>query len=40
MAEEFGLDPNDNFVWYRIVKISPERFEEIAGTGVKSKSKS
>ena len=23
LAEEFGLDPNDNFVWYRIVKLSP-----------------
>ena len=31
LASEFGLDPNDSFVWYRIVKISPDRFEEIAG---------
>ena len=29
LAEEFGLDPGDSFVWYRIVKLSPERFEEI-----------
>ena len=35
LAGEFGLDPNDNFVWYRIVKLSLDRFEEIAGTGVK-----
>ena len=39
LAAEFGLDPNDNFVWYRIVKISPDRFEEFAGTGMKLKSK-
>lgn len=31
LASEFGLDPNDNFVWYRIVKLSPDRFEEIGG---------
>ena len=31
LASEFGLDPNDSFVWYRIVKLSPERFEQIAG---------
>ena len=31
LAEEFGLDPNDSFVWYRIVKLSPDRFEEIGG---------
>ena len=28
LAAEFGLDPNDGFVWYRIVKLSPDRFEE------------
>ena len=31
LASEFGLDPNDNFVWYRIVKLSPDRFEEAGG---------
>lgn len=40
VAAEFGLDPNDNFVWYRIVKLSPDRFEEIVGAGVKTNSKS
>ena len=29
LAAEFGLDPNDSFVWYRIVKLSPDRFEEL-----------
>ena len=28
LAEEFGLDPNDSFVWYKIVKKAPDRFEE------------
>jgi len=28
LAAEFGLDPNDSFVWYKIVKKAPERFEE------------
>lgn len=31
LAPEFGLDPNDSFVWYRIVKLSPDRFEEVRG---------
>ena len=31
LASEFGLDPQDSFVWYRIVKLSPDRFEEING---------
>ncbi len=31
LASEFGLDPNDSFVWYRILKLSPDRFEEIGG---------
>lgn len=31
LASEFGLDPNDSFVWYRIVQLSPDRFEELAG---------
>ncbi len=29
VAAEFGLDPDNNFVWYQIVKQAPERFEEI-----------
>ncbi len=28
LAAEFGLDPNDSFVWYKIVKKAPERYEE------------
>ena len=28
-ASEFDLDPNDNFAWYRIVKLSSYRFEQI-----------
>ena len=31
LASEFGLDPNDSFVWYRIVKLSPDRFQQIGG---------
>ena len=26
LAKEYGMDPEDNFVWYKIVKKAPERF--------------
>ena len=29
LAEEFGLDPKDNFVWYKILKAAPDRFKEV-----------
>jgi hypothetical protein len=29
LAAEFGLDPSDSFVWYKVVKKAPERFDEM-----------
>ncbi len=28
VVHAFGLDPEDNFVWYKIIKKAPERFAE------------
>lgn len=28
LAKEFGLDPDDSFVWYKVIKKAPERFVE------------
>ena len=27
LAEEFGLDPGNSFVWYQVVKAAPDRFD-------------
>ena len=29
VAAEYGLDPEDSLVWYKVVKKAPERFVEI-----------
>ena len=26
VAAEYGLDPNDSFVWYQVVRADPGRF--------------
>jgi hypothetical protein len=28
LADEYGMDPDDHFVWYQIIRIDPNRFRD------------